>query len=197
MTKTDIANSCMVKIGADPIMSFDQDVKRAKFAKNRIDSVIRVVSRMHPWNCAIKRTVTSPLADETPAYTYAYAHQLPSDCLRILEINPVGLDDYRIEGRNILTDTTTVNLKYISDMTDNVQELDELMAEAIACYLAWDLAYPIVQSRSLKESIWKDFKAILKTAKSTDAKEDPALYVEANEWVDSRFAATDPRLRSD
>lgn len=195
VTFVDIANSALVKLGAEPIMSFDDDSKEARTTKNRYKLVRDIVLRMHPWNCATERVVTAPLTS-TPAFGFTYEHQLPADCLRVLSIDPEDDTPYRIEGKRIRTDSTAINLKYIKRIEDP-SELDELLAESIAAYLAWDISYTITQSNTVQDKMAKKLKTILAKAKSTDAQEDPSPELEANLWVESRLVFTGRPLRRD
>lgn len=150
---------------------------------------------MHPWNCAIKRTTLSPLST-TPDFGYEYAFTLPSDCLRVLAINPDEQTDYRIEGRTVLYDGTTIYLKYIYDIADPTG-LDVLCAEALGCYIAWDCAYALTESVVIKDEAWKDFIRLISKAKSVDAKEEPTVEVLAEEWLESRESETINSFRGD
>lgn len=197
-----ITNSALIKIGAQPIMSLGDDSKEARLASIRFEEVKNTVLRMHPWNFAVKRVITSPTTD-TPAFGYTFYHQVPSDSLRILAINPGfkalsqedGLE-YRLEGRLIATDSDTLEIKYIGKV-DDLTLLDSVCSEAIALYLAWDLAYPIVQDLKLKASIKSDFDLFLRKAKGTDAQEEPAPELQADLWLDSRQDFIGRPLRRD
>lgn len=191
----DIANSALVKVGSEPIMDLNEDKKSARLCKNRIYQCLKIVLRMHPWNCVTERVELAPLAT-TPEHTFDYEHQLPSDCLRVISINPINEDDYRIENGKISTDTQTVELTYIKDPGEELGRLDVLCAEAVACYLAWDICFPLTESRALKNDIWNDFDKILKRAKSIDAKEDPYLEVEAELFIESREASSSGPMRA-
>lgn len=195
ITEVDIVNSGLSKIGAEPIMSLDDDSKEARSAKNRFALVRDVVLRMHPWNCATERVELAPLTD-TPDFGYDYYFQIPSDCLRILLINPEDNIDYRIEGRMIATDTDAVELKYVKRLEDTTL-LDPLCAEAIGAYLAWDISYRITQDDSVTNRAWEVFQLILRRAKAIDAQEDPLKSMEADLWVDARQNFTDQPLRGD
>src|SRR6185503_12979564 len=57
----------------------------------------------------------------SPAFDYSYLYSLPTDCLRVMEINdvPPPWDNWRIEDRKILSDEgTSLRLRYIYDVTD-------------------------------------------------------------------------------
>ena len=183
MDIVEIANSGFIKIGAEQIMAFTDDSKEGRLASLRFRPDLRTVLRWHPWNTVVERVVLAPLLT-IPPYDFTHWFQLPSDMLRLLEVQ--DQDDYRIEGRRLLSDSTTENIKYIKDPGDSVNELDQLCAEAIATYFAWDVSYAITQSRTLKEQMFGEFQAIFRHAKSVDAKEDPALLIGADQWVDSR-----------
>lgn len=183
-TLTEIANSALVKIGAATILDLNDGSVAANTCLARINPVRRMVLRMHPWNCALARVSLAPLTS-TPAFGFDYSFQLPSDCLRVLAVEP-DETAYRIEGRNILADSNAIDLKFITDVSQ-VELLDELLAEAISCYLAWDIAYKITQSSEAKAEAWRMFKTVLGSAKSVDAQEERDYEVEANLFIDSRI----------
>ena len=71
-----------------------------------------------------------------PVIEYTYAYALPSDCLRVLKIHNGTTDsiktalDYKLEGRNVVTDESTVYLIYIAldeDAKEDALKLSEFM----------------------------------------------------------------------
>lgn len=193
--QTSIVNSALSKIGAKLILSINDNVKTAKYAKTRFTPCLEAVLREHPWNFAVERVISSPLADG-PSFGYEYFHALPSDCLRILSINPEDDIEFRIEGRKIATDSDNLQIKYIK-LVEDLTTCDALFVEALACYLAWDLSYPIVESNTLKEMMLKDYKMTLKRARNVDAQEEPAAELEAELFIDSRRSFTRLPMRGD
>jgi hypothetical protein len=183
----EVANSALSKIGASTIVSLDDDTKEARLCKLRIDPIRRIVLRMHPWNCAIDRVLLAPLVD-VPAFGLTKTFQFPSDCLRLVEISPKEVF-YRIEGRRILCDESSLELRYVKDEADWMK-LDELVSEAIACYLAWDIGFPIVQSNTVVERVWKQFETIKRQAKSIDAQEERDYELTADTFLDARIQGT-------
>lgn len=183
----EVANSALAKIGAPTILSLDDDTKEARLCKIRLTPIRRIVLRMHPWNCAIARVSLAPLV-ETPAFDFTQVFQMPSDCLRLIEITPRDVF-YRIEGRKILANESELQLRYLKDETDWTK-LDELLSEAIACYLAWDIGYPIVQSNTVVERCWKQFETIKRQAKSVDAQEERDYELTADTFLDARIQGT-------
>lgn len=181
-TLVDIANSALVKIGQPTIVTIDDGTVAAITCKARIDFCKRTVLRMHPWNCATARVLlTTP--GTTPVTEYAYSFALPVDFIRLLEVGPFE-DHYRVEGKLLLTDSSSLEVKYIKDAP--IADLDELCLEAIAAYLGWDICYKITQSSEAKQEAWRAFKTIMPVAKSVDAQEERDQEIEANLFLDSR-----------
>jgi hypothetical protein len=183
----EIANSALAKIGAATILSLDDDTKEARLCKIRLTPIRRIVLRMHPWNCAIGRVLLAPLV-ETPAFGLTKVFQQPSDCLRIIDITPLDVF-YRIEGRKILCNESSLELRYLKDETDWTK-FDELLGEAIACYLAWDIGFPLTQSNTVVERVWKQFETIKRQAKSVDAQEERDYELTADTFLDARIQGT-------
>lgn len=183
-TLTQIANSALVKLGQASIMSIDDATPNARTIKSRIDFVLRIVLRLHPWNCAIDRVLSAPIV-ETPAFEFSYFHQLPTNCVRILSIGPEGTD-YKLEGRRILTDSDSLEIKFVK-VVSAIEDLDDLLAEAVACYLAWDCCEKITGSTEQRDRLKQDFRSALGPAKSVDAQEDGSETLEANLFLESRI----------
>jgi hypothetical protein len=175
-----VANSALLKLGALPIMSLNDDSKEARTCKLRIQLDKEIVLRMHPWNCATKRTIMAPLAAE-PEFGYQYQFQLPADYLRPVE---VSTDDYRIEGRVLLCNDAEVEMRYVFDQQYDL--LDPMLAECIATHLAVNICYPLTQSLGLKNQMEEDFKLDLRKAKTVDAQDEPAQIVEADTYIAAR-----------
>lgn len=181
-----IANSALVKVGAPVILSFDDGNAQANAVKVRYNECRKTVLRMHPWNFAVDRVVLSPTTD-TPAFGFTYSFQLPANCLRVLQVNQLERDEFTIEGRRLLLNTNVVYLKYVKDVTDATQ-MDSLFGDVLASYLAWDISFLLTQSISLKERLWQEYLKCKPKATSTDAQEQPADPVEANDFLEARVS---------
>lgn len=186
-TSVEVANSALAKIGAATIASLDDDTKEARLCKLRLNPIRKIVLRMHPWSSARDRALLAPLL-ETPAFGFTKAFQLPIGCLRLISITPDDIE-YRIEGRKILCDQSSLEVRFIRDEVDFTQ-LDELLSEAIACYLAWDIGFPITQSNVVVDRCWKQFETIKRQAKSTNAQEERDYHLTAEAFLDSRLQGT-------
>ena len=115
----DICNSALNLLGASTISTITEDTKNARLCNQRYEPIRNRVMRSHNWNCLIKRVQLAQ--DSTaPVVEYSYAYTLPTDCLRVLKIHNGSTDsiksalDYKIEGRKVVTDETTIYLVYIA-----------------------------------------------------------------------------------
>ena len=169
-SEVDIINSALNMVGASNIISRGEDSKSARITNQRYDYVRDAVLRAHPWNCAVTRRALTSDTD-TPAFQYENQFTLPTDpyCLRVL-----GLDyhdiDFQVEGRKIVSDEDTINLRYIARVTDP-NEYDQLLIEAIAARLAADTSFALVQSTSLTNAMFALYESKLSEARFVDATE--------------------------
>jgi hypothetical protein len=190
-SEVDIANSALNLLGASTISAFTDDSKNARLVNQRYEPVRDRVFRSHAWNCLHKRV---QLAQNTtaPVVEYSYAYSLPSDCLRVLKIHNGTTDsivseiDYKIEGRNIVTNEGTVYLIYIAKITDP-NLYDTYLQESISHQLAADLCYAITNNASLANNYMVRADERLREARFVDATENSLGTIESNEFTDARL----------
>jgi len=193
MTSTvDIANYALNSLGASNITALDENSKPARIVNQRYEAVRDSVFRSHPWNCLQKRT--SLAKDATaPAWGFTAQFTLPADCLRLLYI--IDYDsNYKVEGRKILSNTSTMKILYISRVEDPNQ-YDELLRETLSAALAADIAYGITSSNPVSEKMNTLFQDKLRDARFVDATEGqnnaPDLgmtdAIDASTFINARF----------
>lgn len=184
-TEVSISNSALAKIGAERILSLDENSVNARLCKEQYEKVLEDMIRAHPWNFATKRVALSA-STTTPAFQYSYQYGLPNDCLRVLAVEDGEEIEWVREGRFILSDSTTMKIKYVSS---DIQpgDFDANFAEAFATRLAADICYSLNQSTSLKETLLKEAEFRLSQARSFDAQEGTPPRVYADEWLISRY----------
>lgn len=182
-TETSICNSALIKIGAERISSLTENNKRAIVCNEQYPKIRDEVLRAHPWNFAIKRVELAQITD-APAFEYKYYYQLPEDCLRVLAINSDHA--FKIEGKYIATDATSMKIKYIARIED-ASQFDTIFCEALAARLAADIAYSVAQNTSLQSMLISMYSAQLALARSMDAQEGTADQVSADGWINSRY----------
>ena len=169
-SETEIASNALTKLGASPITDIDDPyAQRAVLCKSYYKNTRDAVLRAYPWNCAIERMALA-LSLDTPVYGYSYKFQLPvvPYCLRVLEVEEDV--EHKIEGRFLLCDESSVNIKFIKRIEDTGL-FDSLLQEAIECRLAAELAYPVTGSPTLIQAMWALYAEKLREARTIDAME--------------------------
>lgn len=149
MNETDICNRALGRIGEERIMSMADASAAARACDLHFAGTRDEVLRGHRWNFATSRVALSRLSD-APAFGWDYQFALPTDFLRALEVNCAEDDvgyPWAVEGSNLLTNETAVNLVYIRRET-NVAKWDSLFGEALTLKLAMKLATVIRGSSS-------------------------------------------------
>lgn len=183
--KVEIINAALLKLGVQLLVSENDDNKQARLANARWDSARKAVLRSHIWKFAKTRVALNALTT-TPAFDWTYAIELPTDCVRLVQVMD-GVP-YELEGRTILCDSSSLNIRYIKDETDP-QKFDALFCEALATYLAIELCYSLLASTGVKDELEKEFQAKLSKARNVDSTEDDRKSVDAKDWTAARFAS--------
>jgi len=193
LSKVDICNHALLKIGADTISSLDTasntteaTIQSAKFCNVLFDQALEEVLRMHKWNNAMRRVKLTRLT-EAPAFKWKYNYLVPTDCIRIINLYETtdAYDDqtsWVVEGRNILTDYETAFLSYVSKPQD-VSTLNSFVTQCVIQNLAIKLAVPMQLDQGMQNNLLQEFNSvILPQAKSIDAQE--------NKWWDMEESNT-------
>ena len=186
-----MCNSALNLLGASTIAALTDDTKNARLCNQRYEPVRNRVFRSHAWNCLHKR-VQLAQNSTAPVVEYTYAYALPSDCLRVLKIHNGTTDsiasslDYKLEGRNIVTDEGTVYAIYIALDTDP-NNYDTYLRESISHQLAADICYAITNNATLAKNYMARADERLREARFIDATENSLGTVEASEFTDARL----------
>jgi len=186
-----MCNSALNLLGASTISALTDDTKNAKLCNQRYEPVRNRVFRSHAWNCLHKR-VQLAQNSTAPVVEYSYAYALPSDCLRVLKIHNGTTDsiasalDYKLEGRNIVTDEGTIYLIYIALDTDP-NNYDVYLRESISHQLSADICYSITNNATLANQYMLRADERLREARFIDATENSLGTIESSEFTDARL----------
>ena len=188
----DICNGALNQLGATTILSLTEDSKNARLWNSRYTQVRDGLFRTHPWNCLQKRVELA--ADTTaPAWGFSYAYTLPADCLRLLKILDYD-SNYKVEGRKILSNASSMKILYIGRITDP-NEYDELLRETLSASLAADIAFAVTSNNTTATNMYNLFQDKLKDARFVDSTEgqnnSPDLgmsdSIDASTFINSRY----------
>ncbi|SEB73234.1 hypothetical protein SAMN05216178_2044 [Pseudomonas saponiphila] len=187
-TGVSICSNALLMLGAKSINDFNEPVDRAKIAANLYPTVRNDLLRTHPWNCTIKRVLLAPDATP-PAFGYANQFELPADFLRVLEVGQAGLQvDYLVEGRQILANATSLELRYVY-LNEIENTWDANLVALLTLAMAAAMAYAITQSAAVRDSLKQDLEMAKKVARAVDGQEDPPQTLGDEHLYASRFGA--------
>ena len=176
-TKLIIWNKALSFLGERKLAALDDDTPSSRVLDLHYDTVRDSLLRSHRWNFARKRVAID--ADATaPAFGWSYAYDLPTDCLRVLELNgrqaAQNDADFEIEDGQLLTDASECNLVYIY-RNDDPSTYDPLFTEALCLKLAIAACLEITQSTTKKGELLQELEQItLPEALVTDSNETRA-----------------------
>ena len=112
--------------------------------------------------------------------------------MRVLRVEDLDTD-YKVEGRTIASDNSTMKIKYIGRVTDP-NEYDMLLIECLSARLAADIAYAITNNNALTATMWEMYNQKLSEARFVDATEGmPGTegvdygVLHSNTFINSRF----------
>ena len=188
----DICNGALNQLGASTILTLTEDSKNARLCNSRYTQVRDGLFRTHPWNCLQKRVELAADTD-APAWGFSYAYTLPSDCLRLLRILDYD-SNYKVEGRKILSNTSSMKILYIARVTDP-NEYDELLRETLSAALGADIAFGITSNNQTAQNMYQLFQDKLRDARFVDSTEGQNIEqdlgmadaIDAGTFINSRY----------
>lgn len=185
-TGVSICSNALLMLGAQTINDFNEPVDRAKIAANLYPTIRDDLLRSHPWNCTIKRALLAPDATP-PAFGYDSQFELPADFLRVLEVGQAGMQiDYLVEGRSLLANATSVELRYVY-LNPVENTWDASLVGLLTLAMAAAMAYPITQSAALQANMEQKLAMAKKVARSVDGQEDPPQTLGDERLYGARF----------
>lgn len=150
---------------------------------------------VYAWGAQLSRTETSiPYVATTtaasrvlyPSHGYAYALPLPSDFIRLWDVND-GETDYKIETGYLLFDDAGADIRYTKAVTDTTT-FDALFNRVLSIQLAKDLCTAITGNDTLMESLDIKWRRALGMARTTDSQEDGADRPVTAPWILARHS---------
>tara|TARA_Y100001963_G_scaffold65263_1_gene91003 strand:- start:6381 stop:6962 length:582 start_codon:yes stop_codon:yes gene_type:complete len=188
----DICNGALNQLGASTILSLTEDSKNARLCNSRYTQVRDALFRTHPWNCLQTRLELAASSD-SPAWGFTYAYTLPANCLRLLRVLDYD-SNYKVEGRKILSDASTMKILYIARITDP-NEYDELLRETLSAALGADIAYAVTSNNTTSQNMIVSYQEKLRDARFVDSTEGQnvehdlgmADVIDAGTFINSRF----------
>lgn len=170
ITKLDIQNAALGRVGQEPILSEDDDSTRARAVKAEYALCLENLTRSHPWRHATAYTglnlVTPKPAD---VFDFPFVFQLPQDCTRVIS---TSLDQMalwtEIENRRIACHSSTLSVKFIR-LVEDVSKMGANFRDVLAWMIARNVGPLLTASTERMKICAEMYQSELELARSFDA----------------------------
>lgn len=179
-----ICNSALSQLGDTTILSLSDTSVVAKLCNRYYAESRDECLSLNPWNFA-KTRATLQQNVTAPNWGYDYAYTLPSDCIQVTKMKDDDLYEYKIEGRNLVTDASTVKILYVAQITD-VGNMPAWFKRLVTAHLAHKLAMPITNSGSVMDRMYQKYKDAEMDAFSADAQEGTQETLQYDDLINYR-----------
>jgi hypothetical protein len=169
---TDIANLALQHLGESPINSIeDTGDKVSRTCKVNFEQARDEVLQAARWTCAKRQVAVSKLS-QAPLYKWSAAYQLPSDFLRLVEIEGedawVPREYFDLHGKTLLLGRdqefddlpASLNIEYLRKLEDTTL-FDPLLVDAISLKLACRCARILTGSDTLAGDLMRQFEQVV------------------------------------
>jgi len=190
ISPVEICNLALGWLGADLIISLNDNSVEAKLCKANYALLRDAVLEEREWTFAVKRLEPVELVD-TPIYGYSKAFQIPPEVIRVLQVSLGGEPgheensfrstarggtgmgretriDWSREGDHILANNAArIFMRCLIQVVDT-NKFSPAFDQALAARMAMDLAIPITNSRSLQKDMAGMYADKIKLAAASD-----------------------------
>jgi hypothetical protein len=192
ISRTDIANQALTRIGERVIMDLDDASSiTARKCKVIFEQSVRELGASHSWN-GLKARIALAEITTPPPFGWEKQFQLPVNYLRLVKLNGNDCrrvsDLYEIEGTKLLTDEDTADIEYIA-YTEDTANFHALFTKALVTLLASNLAVSLRQDEAMGSNLKQVFETVdLPRARMKDGNEQ--LRRRYNPVSESTFVAS-------
>lgn len=199
-TETELVNSALRKGGGvKRIMALTDAVGTAGIASDILAQERDDLLRAGVWNFAVTRVKLGQLAT-LPAFGWAFAYGLPSDCERVVSVHDnsagTGAVPYKLESilqpdnsyiNAVVSDANTIYLRYCRQITDpNLMTVS--FRQVLILRMAKIFAISIAKSNPLFQALDAEEQKAFRKAMSVDGIEDMSDPLPEGSWASSRRA---------
>lgn len=176
----------LIRLGADPITSFEDATIEAEIARNLYDMTRDALLSSFNWRFATA-TTTLPRLELSPVADFDFAFQLPADFLRALS---AGRDErsrglsYRISQRQLFASNEVVVLTYLFRPSE--QNFPPYFDHLLVSRLAAEFCLPVTENASRAELLFKLAEEEFRRARLLDAQQDTPQHFEDFSLIEVR-----------
>ena len=151
----EICNRALDMVGSNTITSLDDPVKGARLCRRLFPQLRDDLLREADYAFASLRAAL-PALSTAPVWGFNQAYLLPTDCVKLREINANATEGWRVEGNTIATNVAApLQIRYTASIDASL--FDPLFVTMLALHIGIDLAMPLANSDRLRAMLQQDF----------------------------------------
>tara|TARA_R110000764_G_scaffold24888_1_gene59935 strand:- start:208 stop:795 length:588 start_codon:yes stop_codon:yes gene_type:complete len=187
-TKVDICARAIIRIGAQPISSFDDGSTEALVASLLYENTLKAILSRHRWRFATDQRQLDLLTD-APTGRYSFAYQLPD----LLVLNTITVSDIPIEyaryGDKVFCDTYGSTSKLIADYTfrQDESQFPSYFTKVLELELASVFAGSIARDSAMIQQFNAQFEQEIRIAKNIDSQEETNKVLNTKRFITNRY----------
>jgi len=182
-TDVEIVNLALRRLGCETITALSDTSKQAKLMTILYDTVRRTLLESYRWPFSLTRVEIA--ADATaPAFEFSARFALPALYLKAYEEFNEAL--WFREGEWLLSDATSLLLKYVQDITD-VTKFSPSFIKVFYLELAHEASHSLTQDKELKGRIKAELAEAKADARFVASSESSPEVFDVTDFTDSRL----------
>jgi len=187
VSETSVCNMALALLGDERIGALTDNTEAARACNSVYEHLRNGLLRSHPWRFARARANLASLTT-TPVWGWSYQFTLPSDpyCLRVLDVDSYKQYEWTVEGRKLLGNFSSANIRYIAIVTDPMQ-FDPLFSVALSTRIAVQICMRLTSDESLRNMLRIDFNQHIRDARAASGQEGEVESVESDAFADERL----------
>ena len=192
-TKFTIAAQALLKIGGNPISTFDGTDRQSVVVSNMYEDTKKSLLYTTFWNFATQKTQLAKLSETITDPNYRYVYQLPGDYIRVKGIfDNTGSkhSDYSVEKNKIYANIEPLNLEYIQEKAES--DFPPFFTEVLISKLAYEICEAVTGVGSIQDRLVQDYQRKLQQARVVDGQENPPrAFLDQGRLIRARGGYTD------
>ena len=173
ISETSICNQALSWLGHDRIDSLDQPISTAEWCRDNYQFLRDAVLEEHMWTFATVRASSGPVT-ETAEHGGYFVHNIPLGWLKVFRVfrdaNGNALDEWYLEGRQILSRCDTIYMWGIERVTDTGR-FTNMFVQCLAHRMAADMAIPLTANENLAQMYYQKYLKCLDDAAARDGQQ--------------------------
>jgi hypothetical protein len=189
-TKIGVWNEAIAILGRQPLTSTTATDDASRQLADLWTRVPTAVLEEADWNSCIERVRLARL-DATPAHGYDYYYQMPTNWLRIVQVNDSGEEDspfenWKQEAERIATNAEAIYLWFVASTSiDNPADWSQALADYVSGVMAHRAAPRLAPG--MVDYAGSEMKRRRKLAMALDAKNNRPRRHVPGRWVRARL----------